>query len=71
MVVVVYRKSERSKTKYMTVFENEQNADRIINARARKPLIPDEYIIDEIGIGTRFIEDYKKQHKITKHETIK
>jgi hypothetical protein len=71
MVVVVYRKSDRSKTKYMTVFENEQNPDRIINSNARKPLIPNEYIIDEIGIGTRFIEDYKKQHKIKKHEVVK
>ena len=70
MVVVVYRKSERSKTKYMTVFENEQNPDRIINGRARKPLIPDENIIDEIGVGERFIEEYKKQHKIKKHESV-
>jgi len=71
MVVVVYRKSERSKVKYMKVFENEENPDRIINARARKPLIPDICVIDEIGIGERFIEIYKKQHKITKHEVIK
>ena len=68
MVVVVYRKSDRLKTKYMTVFESEQTPDRIINGNARKPLIPDEYIIDEIGVGARFIEDYKKQHKIKKHE---
>ena len=68
MVVVVYRKSDRLKTKYMTVFESEQTPDRIINGNARKPLIPDEYIIDEIGVGVRFIEDYKKQHKIKKHE---
>jgi hypothetical protein len=54
----------------MTVFLNEQNPDRIINARARKPLINDEYIIEEIGLGERFIEDYKKQHKIKNHTTI-
>jgi hypothetical protein len=70
MVVVVYRKSERSKTKYMTVFLNEQNPDRIINGRARKPLIPDEYIIDEIGVGENFINEYKKHHKIKKHESV-
>jgi hypothetical protein len=70
MVVVVYRKSERSKTKYMTVFLNEQNPDRIINGRARKPLIPDEYIIDEIGVGESFINEYKKHHKIKKHESV-
>lgn len=70
MVVVVYRKTGTAKRKYMIVFENEQNPDRIINGRARKPLIPDEYIIDEIGVGERFIEDYKKQHKIKTHEVI-
>ncbi len=68
MVVVVYRKSEGSKKKYMLVFPEEQTPDKIINGRARKPLIPDNYIIDEIGVGGRFIEDYKKQHKIKTHE---
>lgn len=70
MVVAVYRKSERSKTKYMTVFLNEQNPDRILNGNARKPLIDNECIIEEIGVGERFIEDYKKQHKIKNHTTI-
>jgi hypothetical protein len=70
MVVVVYRKSESARKKYMTVFPNEQNPDRIINGRARKPLIPDEYVIDEIGVGEFFIEHYKKQHKIKNHETV-
>lgn len=68
MVVVVYRKSSSSKTKYMIVFENEQNPDKIINLNARKPMIPNNYIIEDIGVGGRFIEDYKKQHKIKKHE---
>lgn len=68
MVVVVYRKSSSSKTKYMIVFENEQNPDKIINLNARKPMIPNEYIIDDIGVGSRFIEDYKKQHKIKNHK---
>jgi len=68
MVVVVYRKSKTAKKKYMKVFENEETPDRIINLNARKPLIPNEYIIDEIGIGSGFIELYKKQHKIKNHE---
>lgn len=70
MIVVVYRKSNSSKKKYMKVFESEQSPDRIINGNARKPLIPNEYIIDDIGVGKRFIEDYKKQHKIKNYETI-
>ena len=68
MVVVVYRKSKTAKKNYMKVFENEDTPDRIINGNARKPLIPNEYIIEEIGIGSRFIEDYKKQYKIKNHE---
>lgn len=68
MVVVVYRKSQSAKKKYMIVFENEATPDRIINGRARKPLIPDKYVLDEIGVGSSFIEIYKKQHKIKNHE---
>lgn len=70
MVVVVYRKGEQLTKKYMTVFENEPNADRIINGHARKPLIPHRYVIDEIGIGESFIELYKEKHKIKKHEIV-
>jgi hypothetical protein len=68
MVVVVYRKSISAKKSYMTVFENEQTPDRIINLRARKPLIPDEYIIEEIGVGVTFIETYKTKYKIKNYE---
>jgi hypothetical protein len=52
----------------MTVFENEPNPDKIINLNARKPMIPHDYIIEDIGVGESFIESYKKQHKIKKHE---
>jgi hypothetical protein len=67
MVVVVYSKSEGSKKYYMTVFENEETPDRIINLNARKPLIPNEYFIDEIGVGSSFIESYKRKYKIKNH----
>jgi len=70
MVVVVYRKSETSRKKYMKVFLEDQTPDRIINGRARKPAIPDEYVIDDIGVGEMFIEQYKKQHSIKIHETV-
>jgi len=68
MVVVVYRKNESSKKKYMKIFPNEQNPDAIINEKTRSPLIPHDYVIDEIGVGTSFIEKYKKQYRILKHE---
>jgi len=69
MVVVVYRKSESSKKKYMKVFKDEITPDRIINLNARKPLIPNNYPIDEIGVGESFIEYYKQKFKIKKYET--
>lgn len=68
MVVVVYKKSKTAKKKYMKVFENEDTPDRIINLNARKPLIPNEYIIEEIGIGASFIKYYKQRYNINKHE---
>lgn len=70
MIVVVYRKTATSKKKYMTVFPNEKTPDRIINLNARKPLIPNNYYIEEIGMGEVFIEYYKKKMKIKKHETV-
>ena len=68
MVVVVYRKSEKSSKKYIKVFQTEDTPDRIINLNARKPLIPNEYIIDEIGVGESFINYYKSKFKIKSHE---
>lgn len=68
MIVVVYRKSENSTKKYIKVFENEDTPDRIINLNARKPLISNEYIIDEIGVGESFINYYKNKFKIKSHE---
>lgn len=68
MIVVVYRKSENSTKKYIKIFENEDTPDRIINLNARKPLISNEYIIDEIGVGESFINYYKNKFKIKSHE---
>lgn len=69
MIVVVYKKSKTAVKKYMTVFENEPTPDRIINLNARKPLIPNNYIIEDIGVGESFIEYYKQKHKVKRHET--
>lgn len=68
MIAVVYRKSKLAKRAYLTVFENEKTPDRIINANARKPLIPNEYFIEAIGIGESFIETFKSKYGIRKHE---
>lgn len=68
MVVVVYRKSEKSSKKYMKVFEKDNTPDRILSLNSRKPAIPTGYVIDEIGVGTLFINYYKTKLKIKNHE---
>jgi hypothetical protein len=69
MIVVVYKKSKNAVKKYMTVFENEQTPDRIINLNARKPLLSNSYVIEDIGVGESFIEYYKQKHKVKRYET--
>jgi hypothetical protein len=54
----------------MTIFINELTPDRIVNSNARKPLIPNKYPIDEIGIGESFIKRYKEKFNIKNHETV-
>jgi len=72
MVIVVYRKTKNSKSHTMEVYPNEQNADRINNANARKPMIPNKYIIEELGIGGEdLIEMYKSKYGINNYKTIK
>jgi len=69
-VVVVYKKNKNSNKNYMNVYVNEKNADRVITASLRNPLLPDSYIIEDIGIGDSFIESYKKKYKLKSHKTI-
>tara|TARA_R110000868_G_scaffold196505_4_gene442445 strand:- start:1202 stop:1441 length:240 start_codon:yes stop_codon:yes gene_type:complete len=63
-IVVVYRKREKGKA-YMSVFED-INVDSIINNRKHNPLIPDNYLIEDIGVGSFFIEEYQRVYKINK-----
>ena len=51
----------------MKVFINELTPDRIVNLNARKPLIPNKYPIDEIGIGESFITRYKERFNIKRN----
>lgn len=67
MIVVVHKKG-RSKPK-MTVFSDDNLFDKIINSHARKPLIPMNEEILDIGIGN-FIDSYKQKHNIKNHTTI-
>lgn len=62
--VVVYRKRKNGKA-YMSVFKD-TSIDDIINGRKRIPLLPDNFIIEEIGLGESLIETYKEIYGIKK-----
>jgi hypothetical protein len=59
--VVVYRKPSGKKY-YLLVTES--GVDEIIDSSKRKPLLPNNYEIVDMGIGESFIEKYKKQYNI-------
>jgi hypothetical protein len=61
-VVVVYRKRLNAKPE-IAVFDD-VNVDDIINSKKRKPIIPNEWLIDEVGVGESFIDYYSKKLKI-------
>tara|TARA_Y100000766_G_C18836575_1_gene570747 strand:+ start:528 stop:752 length:225 start_codon:yes stop_codon:yes gene_type:complete len=67
-IVVVYRKSASSKKRYMSVF-NDRRVDDILMEK-RNPLIPNEYVLDDIGVGSSFIIEYQNKYKINKYKTI-
>lgn len=66
-VVVVWKKTERSSKKFMTVFTNLQYTDPINTTRAKNPVIPNESPFLELGIGESFIKEWMKKHKIKKY----
>ena len=66
ITVVVLKK--RKKT-YISTFSN-VIIDDILDSSRRKPLIPNEYEIVDIGIGKSFVERYMKQWKVTKINAI-
>lgn len=67
MIAVVFRKRKSSKPQ-MVVYtkESRMTVDRIIDTAKRKPPIPHNWYLDEIGVGESFVDTYKKKYKITK-----
>ena len=61
-IVVVYRKRKNGKV-YLEVFEH-LRIDDIIDAKKRKPPIPHNYEIVDIGVGSDFEEKYKHKYKL-------
>jgi hypothetical protein len=61
VIVVVYKKPTGKKYYLMTT---ESEIDEVLSNSKRKPLIPNNYEIVDMGIGESFIESFKKQYDI-------
>lgn len=59
-IVVVYRKRKKGKL-YLEVFDN-LRVDDIIDGNKRKPPIPHNYEIVDIGVGTSFIKKFREKY---------
>ena len=55
--------------KYLTVFENVR-VDEVLEDK-KKPLLDNNYEIDEVGVGLRFIDDWKYKFNINKYNIVK
>ena len=64
--VVVFRKGKKT---YLSTFQN-TIIDDVLDSSKRKPLIPNEYEIVDVGVGKSFVERYVKQYKINKINAI-
>jgi hypothetical protein len=67
-VVVVYKKSVRSATHYMTV--TTQSLDVVIDLKKKKPIIDHKYEMIEVGVGESFIKIWMKKFKIKKFDFV-
>jgi hypothetical protein len=61
VTVVVYKKPTGKKYYLLTT---ESEIDEVLSSSKRKPLIPNNYEIVDMGIGESFIESFKKQYNI-------
>ena len=61
VTVVVYKKPTGKKYYLLTT---ESEIDEVLSNSKRKPLIPNNYEIVDMGIGESFIKSFKKQYNI-------
>ena len=61
LTVVVYKKPTGKK---YYLYTTESEIDEVLSNSKRKPIIPNNYEIVDMGIGESFIEQYKKQYNI-------
>lgn len=66
MVVVVFKKRKASKPEMVVYTESKFTIDLILDISKRKPIIPYNWILQDIGVGESRIQSYKNKHKITK-----
>lgn len=64
MIVVVYRTRKTAKHKLAVFTASNARVDNIIDGAKRKPPIPANYILDDIGIGESYVESYSKKYNI-------
>jgi len=62
-VVVVHKGPRKNSKIYINIFTNIR-VDDILDTTKRKPLIPYENEILEIGVGSSFEEKYRKKYKL-------
>jgi hypothetical protein len=61
---VVHKGPRKNSKIILEVYSDGTRVDDIISTTKRKPLIPKESEILEIGIGISFVERYKKKYKL-------
>jgi hypothetical protein len=62
--IVVIHKGPRKTSKFQLEIFTNSRVDDIIDGNKRKPPIPHQNEILDIGVGESFIERYKKKYKI-------
>ena len=62
-VIVVHKGPRKNSKIILEIFDNVR-VDDIINLRKKKPLIPKENEILDIGVGESFVERYTKKYKL-------
>lgn len=62
--IVVVHKGPRKNSKIQLQIFNSMRVDDIIDGNKRKPPIPNEHEILDIGVGESFVERYKKKYKL-------
>jgi hypothetical protein len=67
MIVVVFKKRKTSKPQMVAYTEKSRmTVDRIIDGAKRKPPIPNNWYLEEIGVGESFVKLYQEKYKISK-----